>query len=396
VADGHAPAPVAQDAATGGAQPVLKAATVGMSLGATSGMRDHARLLTAELAAQGTSCSLHWLDRDPTGGLRGAHAEARGWAGALRRQLQDERPDAVVLHYASFAYAHRGVPLLLGPALSAARSSGAPVIAFVHELAYPWGRGARGDFWAASQRAALLPLVRASAAVVVTTDQRVEWLRSRRWLPRRPLEMAPVFSNLPPPSPGVTPEPLLVGLFGYAYEGAAVALVLDALAELRRSGQPVVLELLGAPGPDTETGERWRGGAREREVADALVFSGMLPAQELSDEIARCAVLICAASPGPTSRKGTLAGSLASGRPVVALDGPLSWRDLREQDAVRVVAPEPVALAGELTRLLADTAGRDALGARGQEFHERRMAAARTAELVGGLISSLSARSSKP
>ena len=396
MADGHAPAPVVQDAATGGAQPVLKAATVGMSLGAISGMRDHARLLTAELAAQGTSCSLHWLDRDPTGGLRGAHAEARGWAGALRRQLQDERPDAVVLHYASFAYAHRGVPLLLGPALSAARSSGAPVIAFVHELAYPWGRGARGDFWAASQRAALLPLTRASAAVVVTTDQRVEWLRSRRWLPQRPLEIAPVFSNLPPPSPGVTPEPLLVGLFGYAYEGAAVALVLDALAELRRSGQPDVLELLGAPGPDTETGARWRSGAREREVADALVFSGMLPAQELSDEIARCAALICAASPGPTSRKGTLAGSLASGRPVVALDGPLTWRDLREQDAVRVVAPEAVALAGELIRLLADPAGRDALGARGQEFHERRMAVARTAELVGGLISSLSARSSKP
>ena len=391
MADGHAPAAFAGAAATSGAQPALRAATVGMSLGPTSGMRDHAHLLTAELAAQGTPCSLHWLDRDPHRGLRSAHAEVRAWAGALGRELQDERPDAVVLHYASFAYAHRGLPLLLGPALTAARSAGSPVIAFVHELAYPWRRNLRAAFWAASQRAALLPLVRASAAVVVTTDQRVEWLRSRRWLPIRPLAVAPVFSNLPPPAPRVTPDPLLVGLFGYAYEGAAVALVLDALAELRRHGQPVALELLGAPGPDTQIGELWREGARERGVADALSFSGRLAAQELSDEIARCGALICAASPGPTSRKGTLAGSLASGRPVVALDGPLTWRDLREQDAARVVAPNAAALAGELTRLLADPAELDALGARGREFHERRMAVARTAELVGGLIASLSA-----
>jgi len=355
-------------------------------------MRDHARLLAAELAAQGTPCSLHWLDRGERLGIRAGHAQARAWAGALRRGLQDERPDAVVLHYASFAYAHRGAPLLLGPALAAVRASGAPVIAFVHELAYPWRRHARGVFWAASQRAALLPLVRASDAVIVTTDQRLEWLRSRRWLPRRPLAVAPVFSNLPPPSRQVAPERTLVGLFGYAYEGAAVALVLDALAELRRRGQPVVLELLGAPGPDTEIGELWRSGAREREVAGALSFSGRLGAQELSDEIARCAALICAATPGPTSRKGTLAASLASGRPVVALDGPLTWADLRERDAARVVAPDAAALAGELTRLLADTAERDALGARGREFHERRMAVARTAELVGGLMRSLSAR----
>ena len=390
MADRHARAAIAGTAATGAAEPVLRAATVGMSLGATSGMRDHARLLAAELAAQGTPCSLHWLDRGHERG-RAARAEVRAWAGALRQALHQQRPDAIVLHYASFAYAQRGLPLLLGSTLAALRAAGPPVIVFAHELAYPWGRGARGDFWAASQRAALLPLLRASAAVIVTTDQRLDWLHSRRWLPRRPLAMAPVFSNLPPPSPRVTPDPMLVGLFGYAYEGAATALVLDALAELRRRGQPVVLELLGAPGPDTEIGEAWRSGAREREVADALSFSGRLSAQELSDEIARCAALICAASPGPTSRKGTLAGELASGRPVVALDGPLTWGELREQDAVRVVAPDGAALAAELARLLADPADRDALGARGREFHERRMAVARSAELVGGLISSLSA-----
>ena len=342
MADGHAPAAFAGAAATGGAQPVLKAATVGMSLGPTSGMRDHARLLTAELAAQGTPCSLHWLDRDPQRGLRAAHAEVRAWAGALRRELQDERPDAVVLHYASFAYAHRGVPLLLGPALTAARSAGSPVIAFVHELAYPWRRGARGDVWAASQRAALLPLVRASAAVVVTTDQRVEWLRrgggcrGARW------RSAPVFSNLPPPSPaGHTRCRCWSGCSATPTRGPRWRWCSTRWPSCAGAVSRSCSSCWARPGPAREIGELWRSGARERGVADALSFSGRLPAQELSDEIARCAALICAASPGPTSRKGTLAGSLASGRPVVALDGPLTWRELRERDAARVVAPTP-------------------------------------------------------
>ena len=126
-------------------------------------------------------------------------------------------------------------------------------------------------------------------------------------------------------------------------------------------------------------------------MREAIEFSGRLPAQELSDELARCAVLLCAASPGPTSRKGTLAGSLASGRPVVAIDGHLTWGELREQDAARVVPADAGALAAELTRLLGDRAEREALGARGRSFHERRMAAACTARLLGGLIAQLDA-----
>jgi glycosyltransferase involved in cell wall biosynthesis len=372
--------------ATGAAEPARRVAAVGMSLGATSGMRDHARLLAQELTAQGTPCSLHWLARSEDQGLTAARAETRRWARALADQLREQRPDAIVLHYASFAYAHRGVPLLLGPTLAAIRRSGAPVIALMHELAYPWRGGARGALWAASQRAALVPLVRSSSAVIVTTEQRSQWLASRRWLPRRAIAVAPVFSNLPPPHPQVAVDDSLVGLFGYAYEGAAVAIVLDALTELRGHAGAVVLELLGAPGPETEVGREWRHGARQRGVADALRFSGRLPAQELSDALARCAALICAASPGPTSRKGTLAAELASGRPVVALDGHLTWSELVEQDAARVVAANPAALAGELARLLSDTGARDALGARGREFHERRMAVARTAELVISLI----------
>jgi hypothetical protein len=358
-----------------------------MSLGHTSGMHDHARLLAQALPAEGVACSLHWLAREQHS-LRGARSEVDAWSRALEAALREERPGALVMHYASFAYAHRGIPLFLGPALRAARRCGAPLIAFMHELAYPLRGGPRGYLWAGTHRAALLALMRASGAVVVTTEQRVRWLQSRRWLPHRPVAFAPVYSNLPPPTVAVPVDELTLGLFGYAYEGANGGLVLDALSRLRGE-LPVRLQLLGAPGPGTATAEAWLDQAQRRGVRDAIAFSGLLPAQELSDALAGCAVLLCAASPGPTSRKGTLAASLASGRPVVAIDGHLTWGELREQDAARVVPADAAALAAELQRLLCNSDEREALGARGRAFHDRRMAATRTAELVKGLLQTL-------
>ncbi|HUH81773.1 MAG TPA: glycosyltransferase [Solirubrobacteraceae bacterium] len=367
----------------------LTATTIGMSLGPTSGMRDHARLLSEALPAEGIESSLLWLER-AAGSLPGARAEVRRWAQTLGGELERRRPSAIVLHYASFAYAYRGLPVLLGPTLAAARRADAPVIAVLHELAYPWRRaGARGAVWAATHRLALIPLMRACAAAVLTTEQRRQWLASRRWLPARRLEVAPVFSNLPPPSGQVNVQEGLIGLFGYAYEGAAVAVVLDAVRELRDRGTDASLQLLGAPGPGSPTASLWEAEAERRGIGRALSFTGRQPAQEISDALARCAVLLCAASPGPTSRKGSLAGSLASGRPVVALDGPLTWTELVERDAARVVAANPAALAGELGRLLADDAERDGLGVRGRDFYDRRMAVTRTAELVASLIREL-------
>ena len=129
---------------------------------------------------------------------------------------------------------------------------------------------------------------------------------------------APVYSNLPAPDPAASGrrDGRTVGLFGYSYQGAAVSLVLDAIAQLRAGGTDVRLRLLGAPGPDSAQGGRWRELARERGIEEALSFSGALPAQELSDELAACEVLLFADAAGPSSRKTTLAASVASGRPV--------------------------------------------------------------------------------
>ncbi len=200
--------------------------------------------------------------------------------------------------------------------------------------------------------------------------------------------MAPVFSNLPAPSADARPSDgeHLLGLFGYSYQGAAVSVALDAIALLRDRGVEVRLRLLGAPGAASEAGELWTREARARSLEQTLSFSGMLPAQELSDELAHCELLLFADTPGPSARKGTLAGSLASGRPVVAIDGPRRWSELLDARALELTAPTSAALADAVEALLADREQREALGARGRAFAEDRMGLARTATVTAGLL----------
>lgn len=361
-------------------------AVIGMSAGATSGMHDHALLLAGALGERGVPCSLHWLRREQQR-LRAGRAEVAAWARNLGDELEAQPPAAVLLHYASFAYSHRGVPIHLRPTLAAVRRARAPMLAFMHELTYPWSaRDLRGDAWALTQRGALFELMRASDAAVVTMDRRERWLASRRWLPRRPLATAPVFSNIPAASASATPQSGLLGLFGYAYAGARLELVLDALALLRVRDPQARLVLLGSPGEDSPHSLRWRAAAEERKLAGALSFSGVLPAQQLSDALASCEVLLSAAWQGPTSSRGSLAASLAAGRPFVAIDGPRTWPELSASGAARIVAPAPAALADALSELLADERLREQLGSRARAFYEQRMALARSADLTLALL----------
>jgi glycosyltransferase involved in cell wall biosynthesis len=367
-----------------------RVAVVGASVRATCGVRDHATLLARGLSQVGVAPSLHWLDRRGTS-LLAARAEFAAWTRRLRLELERDRPDAVLLHYSVFSFSHRGLPLFVHPTLSALRPARVPLLAMMHELAYPWRySGWRGDVWALTQRALLIDVMRACRGAIVTADVREQWLASRAWLPTRPLLVAPVFSNLPPPArqpsanrpePHVRTQPT-IGLFGYSYEGAALSLVLDALALLSERGVDAQLRLLGAPGRDSAAGRAWLDAAEGRGLRSALWFSGALPAQQLSDALAACDVLLFCDAAGPSSRKGSLAGALASGSPVVALTGPNAWAKLLDAQAARVVAPTPAALAEAVGDLLGDDERREALGARGRAFAEREMSLSRTVEAV--------------
>lgn len=148
-------------------------------------------------------------------------------------------------------------------------------------------------------------------------------------MPRRPIRVAPVFSNLPAPSVGRSTDHhhLRIGLFTYSHTEPVAPLVLEAI----------------------------------------LFFVD--PA-------------------GPTARRGSLAASLASGTPVVAIDGPDCWSELRLADAARIVSPTPSDLAGAIKSLAAEEAYRRALGERGRAFAGQQMGIART---VGALTALLDA-----
>jgi glycosyltransferase involved in cell wall biosynthesis len=369
----------------------LRTVAVGISTRPFCGVRDHATLLAVALPGESVACSLRWLSlAEPT--LAGSRARIGAWARELPAALAEAPLDGVLLHYSIFSFSHRGIPLFVHPTVSALRRTGIPIVTIMHEIAFPWGKGGiKGGVWAATQRAALIETMRASAAVIVTADFRADWLASRRWLPARPIEVAPVFSNLPAPAPGRGAAAGVLGLFGYALEQDSIALVLDALRMVIDLRPGTSLRLLGSPGGDSDAGRRWLAMAEQRGVAAALSFSGTLAAQELSDALAASDILLFADPTGPAPRKGTLAGSLASGRPLIALQGRRSWPRLLQADAAMVVPRSAPALADAVATMLSDPPAKEQLGARGRRFAEEDMGVARTARIVRELLDALPA-----
>lgn len=369
----------------------LRVATVGMTETPTAGMRDYAELLAGALGKDGVDSSFHWLERK-SGSLGAERAQIAAWRARLAAELRRERPSALILHYSPFAYSHRGIPIFARSLLATLAPLRIPLITALHELAFPWARrAARQRAWAVTQRVALFDLMRRSSAAVVTLESRAEWLRDSRWLPERPIEVVPVFSNLPAPSNAPTPAaPGTIGLFGYGYEGALMELVLDAIRLLADRREGVRLRLLGGPGPQSDGGERWRVAAAARGLGAAVEFSGVLPAQELSNELASCQLLLSAVVNGPTPRKGTIAASLESGRPLLAIDGPETWEPFIAERALMLARPEPADIAEQAGKLLDDEQLRERLGASGRSFALQRLSLSRGARAYAELIRRLS------
>ena len=368
-----------------GSAATRRVAHVGVSFPGPCGVRDYAAGLADALRAERVESTLHWLSRPERGALV-VGGEVRRWHRTLARELAEERPDALLLHYSVFPLSYRGIPVFAPSTLASLRRTGVPLVTILHEAAYPWHlSGARGKLWAASHRAVLRGAVRSSSELLVTFDQRALWVRSRRWLPRRKVTVAPVFSNLPAATPGIEPRARRVGMFGYVHEGIAIEPVLDAARLLADRGRDFELVLLGAPGADGEGSRRWLAAAAARGIA-APSFSGRLSPQELADALASCAVLLSADRIGPTSRRTTLAASLAAGRPVLALDGRQTWRELSEHGAARVVQPTGAAVAAALGELLEDQRERERLGLLAARFARERMSPARAAQTVAAAI----------
>lgn len=350
----------------------------GVSADQVCGVRDQAAVLSGALANAGADISTAW-GPDSNGEAPDLEELAR----QIGQSVREHRAEAVLLHYSVFAFSRRGVPLGVPGLAARLRKLRVPLLIFAHELACPWAdRGWRGAMQAATQRAALLPLLSVAARVFVTTPERVEWLTARRWLLWCPATFVPIASNIAPhpSSEGVSPVRGRIGLFSFSDRALAADLLVGAVADAARSTGLAQLVLIGGPGPDSPAAERWRAAASA--VGCSLTFTGTATEAEVSRQLAACEVVVLPDPGGPSPRKSSLAAALAHGRPVLALDGPNTWQEFIDSAAVEVADASRNAFAAALDQLLREADRREALGARAKSFYESTLAVEAAAQVV--------------
>ena len=168
-----------------------------------------------------------------------------------------------------------------------------PTVIVAHELAYPWGRrGWRGFLYALTQRLVLVPLVAACDVIVVTTEQRLDWVISRRWLPTWPRAMGPRVQQSAGRDVGEdVAKSSGVGVFGQAPRRTGGVSSWKASPGWRRGCQAPNWSCSACRG-------RRRRRASPAEAAEAaacpICFTGVLPAPGLSEsltELTRAALL---------------------------------------------------------------------------------------------------------
>jgi glycosyltransferase involved in cell wall biosynthesis len=249
-----------------------------------------------------------------------------------------------------------------------------PVVALVHESAYPWTRREwQRNAVAAGHRAALRSVVGAADGIIVTSLPRECWLATRRWLAPRPRVRIPVCATLTAPAEPSGNGSGRIGVLGFGTDDARPDVVVGALSMLQARGLDAELVLLGAPGPDGERARSWAAVARTLDCGSRLSFTGVVAADELARELAAVDVVAFPQAAGAGANKTTLGAALAFAKPVVALDGRDTWEHAVREGAVLTSAPSPAALAARLEPLLADERRRHRQGAAGHAFYGREM-----------------------
>lgn len=362
----------------------------------TCGVRDFSQLLSRELHKHGITARAK-PQVAGTANLRSCFAAGYHH---LRQAGSLPRTSTVVWNYSAFAYGCRGIPLhavLFGVVL---RLRGLDVITVMHEAAAPWGPGLKRCLVAALQRLVLPLVFLGSTVVVVTTSRRAAWLQPVAKVLQRPMEVIPVFSNIPViEHVGPRRESRDPGSSGgvvvlcHRWAEACGDVLLEAVEVLNRHA-PVPVVLLGAPDVSSPSGLAWRAAARAHGVESSLQQTGPVTAEEYSRHLQACAVVVLVNADGPTGRRSTLAAAMAHGCAVVALDGPDRWQLLAERRAVHVVPPDGAALATAIQGLLNRPEDRQVLGERARAFYEAHMSVESAGKSFARLVGTTGSRSS--
>ena len=355
---------------------------IGTSRGEVCGVRDYGHVVGRALRDEGAQVEFDWWEQDSAWSVGRTVGEHSSWLQRLDASVRASSPEWIVWHYSVFAWGTGGIPYLAPRTAARIRRLGVPIVLVAHELAFPFGRaGWKGFLWAATQRVGLTWPVHASKCVVVTTEERLRWLRSRWWLSTRRACFLPVCSNVS--ANGSVREAgsdVVLGVFGFGSPDTLARETTRAVARLRSDGIDARLVLVGAPGPGGREADRWRSAAEDAGLGDALAFTGVLSPESLGRELQAADILVLPDRGGPSSRKGTVAAALALGKPAVAVDGPDRWGDLVADDAVALAEPSADGLANALRRLARSSDDRRAQGERAAAFYHLHMTPAHLAK----------------
>jgi glycosyltransferase involved in cell wall biosynthesis len=290
----------------------------------------------------------------------------------LRRHVQEDPPDWVLLQYNPFSYGRWGLnvylPLVLGSIHRTCPKTRLAVM--VHEPFVPLTN------WkylveSAWQRPQLWMLGRSADVVFFSIQTWTERLRS--WCPARHCFHLPVGSNIPvvPTARseararlGIPDQTLVIGLFGSADRTRLLELLRAGVRAGRDAGQEVLVLYMGA-----------QGDVVRRELGDTpLIADGPLSAREVSRRFAALDLYLAPFIDGVSTRRTSLMTSLQHGVPTIGTLGPLTDRMLIAENgrALRLVSINRLhEVYTQVLELVRDQNASQSLGREAQRFYER-------------------------
>jgi glycosyltransferase involved in cell wall biosynthesis len=367
---------------------------------ARDGVADYTRHLARQLRAAGCEsliCTAHRYAGTPVEQIVGVtdRWDVRGIRRAART-ISRLPLDVVHVQWAPSAFGFsRAVGLL--PLLLPA---GTPLVATLHEYGV-WtadgaGGGLRSTAWSAMEqqrvdRETLMLTVKADR-LLVTAPEHADVVRARFADRRLEVTHVPIAPNIPVArldgedvswavraSLGLPPDARLAVFFGFLHPVKGLAGLIEAVAAVRR----VVpgLRLVIAGGGESHSvhagaADAMRQGledvARRSGVADAVVFTGYLPEDEVSRLLRAADAAVFPFDAGVTAKSGSLLAALAHGVPTIATSPPGALdRPTEVEGVLRVPPRNTAALVDALLLVLSDRALAARLAAGGRASADR-------------------------
>jgi glycosyltransferase involved in cell wall biosynthesis len=367
---------------------------------ARDGVADYTRHLARQLRAAGCEsliCTAHRYAGTSVEQIVGVtdRWDVRGVRRAART-ISRLPLDVVHVQWAPSAFGFsRAVGLL--PLLLPA---GTPLVATLHEYGV-WtadgaGGGLRSTAWSAMEqqrvdRETLMLTVKADR-LLVTAPEHADVVRARFADRRLEVTHVPIAPNIPVArldgedvswavraSLGLPPDARLAVFFGFLHPVKGLAGLIEAVAAVRR----VVpgLRLVIAGGGESHSvhagaADVMRQGledvARRSGVADAVVFTGYLPEDEVSRLLRAADAAVFPFDAGVTAKSGSLLAALAHGVPTIATSPPGALdRPTEVEGVLRVPPRNTAALVDALLLVLSDRALAARLAAGGRASADR-------------------------